>query len=200
MRGFCETGILLFPKMETYEFRGEDYHAYLKKGADKVIQFFKNRNILLDCFTTNEVALIIAPEGVNWVNSSTPEDIFFIKRNCDGMSNIKEGSNLDKFYEEARKKYVLERGLPLEKRFEVALKRDKFVANKQIKSYKLVVTFEHQNNPYYKTESKPNDGRIILKINHSNFVGQAYMSGNAIDIVQILQYNGAARPVHLWEV
>jgi hypothetical protein len=200
MRGFCKSGIMLLPKHETWNNRGVDYQLYLKRSLAKAVEFFGQKGIQLECFTTDEMANILRPEGVEWVASSAPEDVFFIRRNVDGFSTIQDGKEIDDVYADSRKKYPAGRGLEVEDRFSIVEKRDKFSANKYIEKQKFVLTFEHPQNPYYKIKYKEGDGRIIMRVSHTNFLVSCIMSGNPIDLTYIVEYNGSTKPLHMWEV
>lgn len=200
MKGFSKTGIMLLPKLETYRSRDDFYHLNLKKSIAKALAFFKSKDIQLECFTTDELANQLRPEGVEWVNASTPEDIFFIKKNVEGMTHLMSGKDIDYIYEEVRTKYPAGRGLSLEDRFDILLKRDKWSANKYIQEQKLVITFEHSQNAYYKIKTKDGDGRIIFRVNHNNFTISSILSGQPIDVTYLAEYNGATKPLYAWEV
>lgn len=199
MRGFTDKGIMLMPKEETWNSRGIDYQLSLRKSVNAAIAYFKSLGITMHCFTTNDVALKLNPKGVEWVDCSAPEDIFFIKKNVEGFSNIPSGLQIDEIYDETRKKIPVGKGLSIEERFEIVEKRDKMSANNYIAEQKLVVTFEHPQNSYYKVAGKADDGRIIFKVSHINFLVTCVLSGNPIDAPTITGYNGATRPIYMWE-
>jgi hypothetical protein len=199
MKGFCKTGLLLLPKVESFS-DDDSYLVHLNSVCNKLVRFFKTMNIQLEAFTTNDATSLIDIEGISWVSSAcVPEDVFFIRKKCD-MPDIPDGKELSSLYEQAREKYPIKRGLSDEERFDIVVKRDKYCANKYIADNKLIITLERDNNRYYKTQSEKNDGKIIVFVNPKNFMVKTFMSGNQMDPVKLLGYAGARRQIFNWEV
>ena len=201
MKGFTKKGILILPKDETINRFDAGYTLMLKRSVLNLIKFFKGIDIELSCFTTDEVATKFKLEGIGWINSSAPEDLRFIQNNCEGMAELPEGENASEdLYAKARKKYAVKRGMDLDTRFEIAVKRDQMTAAQIIKESKLVITLENKNNSYFRTDSRPADQRVVIRVNYTNFIATGQLSGNPIDIISLLQDKRTAKPVNTWEV
>lgn len=201
MRGFCHTGILLFPKVESYEFRNESYHLCMRKSLKAIIDYFQSVDITLAAFTSDEVAILANPANMYWIQALPPEDAFFVKNNCDNMGKtFTDVEEHPAIYAEAKKKFPIARGLSREQRFEIVLKRNNFITKKIIEQSRLIVHFVTHNNVAYKINPKVGDNKIIININNGDFLMKCYLNGAEVDAIPLLGLPYANRPLMTWEV
>ncbi|MDR1523271.1 MAG: hypothetical protein LBS29_04905 [Endomicrobium sp.] len=201
MYGYADDGLLLLPKVESYEHRSETYHLDLRKAVNNLLSFCEIRKIQLKCFVTDEVAVLLNPKGVEWILTVPKEDYFFIRTNCDNMG--KEYPNLISYndlYTLARKKFPVEEKLNREQRFDVVLQREHFVTKKIIEKFKFVINIFTPNNAAYSVEPKEGDDKIILHVHNGNFIINGYINGYSTDIIDLLDLVYANRPLHTWKV
>lgn len=202
MEGFTDNCLVLFPKPESYENRVDLYHIQLKRSIENLLKYLSKCKIQPQCFTTDEVALIVNPKDVEWLQTlSDPDNFFMITHNVSMEAlKYKQVTKLPDLYAKVNKDVPLERGLTEEQRFEVIVKRESRITKSIIKDSKLVILFEQPNNPSYKVVSKEGDGRICIFINNKTFTPKCFISGMEVDPNDILGFQGANRPVYQWEV
>lgn len=58
--------VIIFPKLETYEFKHSDYKFHMREQARRRVQYYVDNEILsLYCFAEDELAVKLLPEVVN---------------------------------------------------------------------------------------------------------------------------------------
>lgn len=199
MRGFTREALLLFPKLESYEYRSEIYKLQMKRATKVICDYLVKQDIEPRCFATDEVGPGLVPDSCRLIQTLSVGDLFWAQKNCKDIYPVRDGVMYDDLYAKALTKFPMKPGLSVEQRFEDVLKREEFVCKALIKEYKLIVFFRQGNNPSYKLTSKPNDAKIIMFIDNSNFRAKCYMGGIEMDNLNILGFNSANRPVFEWE-
>lgn len=203
MYGFTQEALILLPKPDSYYGKDEYWKLRLRESLSKAIAFINKIVGAKACaFTSDEVAvdLLSGLKNVEWWNALPPEDCNFARRNCEGLRGMPEGLDFDEEYDMARTKYPIKGNLEIESRFEIAVKREKLVANHLIKKCKLVITFENQNNAAFKVEKNTSANRAVFIVNHLNFIVTAYFAGEPIDNVGFIGQHWATAPMNSWEV
>lgn len=202
MKGFADNCLVLFPKPESYEYRSDMYHLNLKRSLENLLKYLESCDIKPQCFTTDEVALLVNPRDVEWLQTLSDPDNFFMMTHNVAMEALKfkQVTKLTDLYSKINKSVQLERGLTEEQRFEVIVKREARITKELITEAKIVIIFEQPNNSSYKVVSKDGDGRICIYINNKTFIPKCFISGIQADPNDLLGFSGANRPVYQWEV
>lgn len=198
MKGFSSNCIIIAPKIESCENRTTSYWSTLRDSCLALQDFLRECEIQSMAFVTDEVARQIAADDTLWLNPCTPEDTFFVQRNCEGMSNLGNSRNLDRYYPSARNAFKVKRGMSIEDRFAVIVKREKQVAKTLIAESRLVATFCTPSNSYYKVASVKGDKRLILRINPINFLVECEMSGAPVPANYIITERPVSKPLYEW--
>lgn len=195
LEGFCDKAVLIMPD-ETYLTNiSLETETYLLKACNNLIKFCKNNNIKVECLATNK---LIDLEGVTWVNPLATEDKVFMERMYK-MLVFDNAEDIDtKYTTAACKKYETKRGLSKEERTGIIIKREKFAINNYLKDVQMVIDMQRLSTKVYKIDSVQDDCRLILKVDPGNFCPTIYMSGQRMDINNVLGH-GYSNPVRLWE-
>lgn len=201
MRGFCHKGVILFPKVESYEYKEDLYKINLAKAVKAIIQYLKEKDIAVGALTTDETAILVNPADVYWMQTLPDEDAFFVKNNCENMGlNFTQLEKYEDLYKDARLQLPVARGLSPEQRFEIVNKRNDMITKKLLEDAKLIVHFTVPNFSAYKVKPKEMDGKIFLVVNSNNFMLKCYLNGHETDSIPLLEVPYANRPLHQWEV
>jgi len=198
MRGFTDKALILFPKAESMT----DYTLAHKYKFDKCVQnivaLLKENGITPCCLSNDEVAVTynVAEE---WWSTDTPEDRFFYAHNCEGVCvppmQITEDEEL---ITAARKAYRIPKDLEdIQKRFDLALKRTKYIEKKLIRDCKLIFYFKVHGNPSYTVSSLEEDGRIIAYITPATLTCKTFLSSREVSNTDMFG-DTANKPVYEW--
>lgn len=201
MQGFTDKALIICPKIATYDSRNLDYQIKLLDSIKSLIRYFKSRGIQPYCIYTDELSHEL-PIDVKWASPVNRGDAFFIKNNVDGFDSTKEPEFFatDKI-DTIANKFKVERGMSVEDRFEILLKREVRGVKVLMEEFKIIAAFHHPNNPSFKMiQSEENDGRLIITVDHVAFLAEAMMSGMQIEITSITQLESAKQPLYNWEV
>jgi hypothetical protein len=200
MRGFTDSGLLLFPKIEAYRNNADSYYINLRTSVNKLIAYFSEHGIELYTFTTDDVAVLTDMNGNKWLNPLIKEDVFFVKNNCKnmgiGFDNCIEYPDV---LEDVKKSVPVKRGQSVEDRFEDVVKRLRIALGLIIPRFKLVIHICNGTQAAYKVHSKDGDGKCLLNVHNGKFTISAFMNGNTEDPTSLLDKPDANRPVFLWE-
>lgn len=201
MQGFCEKGILILPEINTVNGSDKRVAKLILLGLSNIIEYFDKIGIKLECPSIMDVAPSITDERIQWLNTLTPEDMFYAEEAFDRKRRVNEVDVDESYYITARTKFKAEKGMSAEDRLELIDKREKLITNNYIEDSTLVIMFEKERLSRYKVKSKEEDGRIVLNVNPSTLVMSARMSGESIPIEQLLDELSCARlPVSDWGV
>lgn len=201
MQGFCESGILILPEINTVNGEDKQYASLLFKGLENVVKYFANIGIQLECPSIMEFAPSVQIDGIQWINTLTPEDTFFAEEAFKRKRRPNEKDIDDFYYVKARTKFPAQKGLSGDDRVELIDKREKFITNSYIEDKELVLLFENPRLSRYKVKSKEDDGRIVITVNPNTFVMSAKMSSEDVLIEELLEgYKWAKMPVSDWRL
>lgn len=202
MKGFDNKALVLFPKMENYEFKGAAYKYQFKTAVDKLCKYLKSIGMEPHVFYTDDVGREINHKDFKWVSTLSKADRFFVSKYCDGTSGALTTPMIeyDDIYNEVTAKDPGTVDMSVEERFEMVLRHDLKAANKLIPTYKVVCHFLIKGKSKYKVTSKQGDGKIRVNINANNFMPTVYMGGNEENACDLLGVPYANRCLELWEV
>lgn len=201
MVGFTKDAILLLPKEEHYWSKDDGWIRTFDSSVDKMVRFVSRHfEATPRMFTTDSLAVYLSPDGIQWLNASAPEDLYFARRNCEGLDKMPEGNDLpEEIYKKSREKYPVERGMDKQKRFNVVVDREKMNLKTVIQNCKLVISFENQNVSQYKVFKDLKKDRIVFLVNNNNFTVKAYYNGEEIGISDLTGLAWTLNPVYNWE-
>jgi len=202
MEGFAKNAIILLPKEENYWSKDDQWLRSFQLAVENVIKFITlNFHIVPEALTTDALAVYLSPAGVKWINVSAPEDIYFVRRNCDGLDKMPEGRDVEgEYYKEARTKFPIVAKMTREERFSVAAQRERLVFKKVIQECKLVISFENPYVAQYKTYKELKKDRIVLIVSHLNFTVKAYYNGEEIGFSELTNIPWTLNPANTWRV
>jgi len=202
MKNFAKTAVVLLPKDDHYWSKDEMWIRAFDLSLKKMIKFInKNFEVKPDLLTTDSLAVYLSPDDCGWLNVSAPEDLYFARRNCEGLDKMPEGRDLpDEIYKKSRTKFPITRDMEKVKRFGVLVDREKLNLKEYVQNCKLVVTFENQNVAQYKVWKELKKDRIVLIVNSVNFTVKAFYNGEEIGISDLTGLAWTLNPVNTWEV
>jgi hypothetical protein len=90
--------------------------------------------------------------------------------------------------------------MDLSRRVKIIEARERRLARLIARTFSLVISFESNNNHYYDIKTKKLDGRILIEIDMSTMAAKGYFSGEAGNIVTLMNREWAYKEVHRWEV
>lgn len=201
LKGFTESGLVVFPLYSDYIERPSSYRNKLNLAVANIAEYLRYNEISVDYFSTDDVAHEVSVSPDRWAITLNKGDMFFVQNNCDGGTVL--GNNVIEFddvYSRTAEKYPIARGLSVERRFEVTLKRDQMARRIISKRYKLVILVKQQKSPALRFVTKKDSGVIYVEIDNITFLATCWMSDMKMDITEILGIRNANMPVYEWEV
>lgn len=202
MRGFDNKALILFPKLENYEFKSSSYKYDFKRAVNHLCEYLKSIDVEPHVFYTDDIARELCHPDFKWVSTLSKADRFFISKYCDGTSSALNSSMIEfeDIYNEITAKDPGSLDMGVEERFDMVLRHDSKAATKIIPMYKIVVHFVVKGKAKYKVTTKQGDGKVRINVNAGNFLPTVYMSGNEEDACDLLAVPYANRCLDLWEV
>ena len=202
MRGFDNKALILFPKLENYEYKAGMYKYQFKKAVENLCMYLKTIGMEPHVFFTDDVAREINNPDFVWVSTLSRADRFFISKYCVGTSSALNTTMLEfeDIYNEVTAKDPGNVNMSVDERFEMVLRHDAKAATKIIPTYKVVAHFVIKGKSKYKVTAKQGDGKIRISVNANNFLPTVYMSGNEEDACDVLASPYANRCLDGWEV
>lgn len=207
MQGVAKEVLLILPKEETLNKYDELYFIKFRRAVSNLIKYFNSIDTEVFCFSSDDVAIQNKDLGMKFKHSLAPEDRYYLKKAVDGEAFIEDAEDInEEHYIKARKKFPTPKGISLDDRFQIVIKRDKLAGNEYIKTNKVTITMEKKSNAYYKVEPTMQnkriipDKRIIFKIDYTNFFMTATLSGTPIDIRYLLKNDNLLTSVDEWKI
>lgn len=201
MKGFCDYGFILFPRLSVYEAMNDLSIGRLKDGISKVVKYMENEEIELYALSTDESAECFIPNNVNikFINSILPEDMNYLNRHLNCSFNCELSKMVEPFVDEIREKYPTERGMSEDDRIELINKRIDFIQKKIFEKVSLIVNIDRKTNSQYKLKSKEDDEKILIEIDPDSLIPIVKMSGSQMSAEALLG-EGKSFAIINWEV
>lgn len=212
MENFTDRLILIMPKEETTNRFSEFEERRFNRAVENIIRYFDSIGIETYCFSTDDVAIGLKHLGMKFIHSILPEDRFYLDKAVkDETAYIKDAEELpSEIYDAVRKKYPVPRGLSVDDRYDLTVKRDRLSGNIFLKDFRFIITMDNKSNAYYRVESTKKKGdmrnqsngdkRIVVRIDYNTFMCSATLSNVPIDISYIFQDEELLKPVNEWEI
>lgn len=201
IRGFTSHALVIYPLIEDYQGRGSRYCLHLNNAAANLQKYLHNNDVMYDCFITDDVARECAVQPDRWLQTLNAGDMFFVKRNCEGMNgsftNVVEFPDI---WEQVSASYPNERGASVDRRFEKVLKRDSKARREIMKTYRMVVLFKQPKSPAMRITTKAESGILYMEIDNTTFMAKCFMSDMEIDPISLLDIPNGNMPAYEWEV
>lgn len=201
MKGFDTKALLLFPKIESYERRGYQYHHQFKTAVVNLVNYLTSVGIEAHAFYTDDVAREMRDKvDLKFVSTLTTTDKFFTSKYCDGMRDALELKMIEfpDIYNAITAKDPGSLDMSTEARFDMVLRHNAKAVAKIIPTYKIVIHFMIPNNTQYKVTSKPGDGKIRVHVSANTFIPTVYMSGQEENPIDIFGVGYANRGLDMW--
>lgn len=199
MVGFDTKALILMPDYSSVE----EHFGYINKlrvGLNNIVAYLEQEEMEAHGIYTDEVMHDADPAGkVKLFNILPQTDTFFIYKNAVGMKNIAQATQWSQ-REEVGKKYKSTEGLSDVDRFMQISKNEKRIAQLFIKDYALVFNIAFKGHPNYKATSNQADGKIRIYVDGATLTPSAYLSGEPVDIIDIIGRSWANLPIHEWRV
>lgn len=201
LQGFDNKALVIYPLADDYYSKGLQYENHIRISALNVQKYLKLNNVYYDCFVTDDIAREIRVSPDRWVATLNQGDMFFVKNNCEDMfvdfANVVTNADVIKSTQD---KYPNERGLGVERRFELVLKRDSMARREILKTYKIVILFKQPKSPAMRFVAKPGSGIMYIEIDNSSFLAKCFMSDTLMDTTELLGIKNGYMPAYEWEV
>lgn len=202
MKGFTDKALIVFPKMEAYEFKSDEYKYHVRKAVMNLTAYFKEVGIEPHFFYTDDIARALLIPGITYVSTLNISDRYFVSQNCDGMANAMDKSIIQ--YPDIYAKYSVDdpdlNTLSVQQRFNLVMLHNNKAAVDIAHEYKIIIHFVKSRENQYTFKSKEQDGRILIEINMDKLTPVAYMSGMRVSPIDLFNRPYANRPLHVWEV
>lgn len=193
---YADEALILFPHIDTYENKGEQYEALIRKATANIVTLLNKNRIEPMAFMSDEVANYVNPVGITWLQTMTNGDKKYILKNCIGIADRLGAKTYPALYKEALIKYPVK---PNEVDvFTSISKRTQFVEKSIIKSSKIIFNIFTSGRAAYNVKPKANTGRILVNISNSTFIPATFMGDMEINAVELLGFDGACHPVTEW--
>lgn len=207
MQGVAKEVLLVLPKEEALNKYDELYFIKFRKAVGNVIKYFNSIGTEVFCFSSDDIAVQNKELGMKFKHSLSPEDRYYLSKDLGEEVFVKDAEDIEEeYYIKARKKYPIPKGISLDDRYMLALKKSKLAGNEYIANNKVTITMEKKSNAFYKVEPTMKnkriipDKRIIFKIDYENFIMTATLSGTPIDIRYLLKNDNLLTSVDEWKI
>lgn len=201
LSGFTREALFVYPTFADYEDRSSSYKNKLMKTADNIKKYLNSNGIEMHCFSSDDVAHEIHVSPDKWVVTLNRGDMFFVQSNCEGGSVMSDNAvTFDDVYQKTADKYPISRGMTVERRFEVVLKRDSLARRLIAGEYKLLILVKQPKSPAIRYTVKKDSGVVYMEVDGVSFMAKCWMSNMVMDVTQILGVQNAFMPVYEWEV
>ena len=201
IQGFTAHALVIYPFIADYRGRGSRYFMHMNAAATNLQKYLRKNNISYDCYITDDVARECTVQPDRWLQTLNPGDMFFVKRNCEGMDG--SFTNTVEFadtWESVGQAYPNERGVSIDRRFELVLKRDTKARREIMKTYQMVILFKQPKSPAMRITTKAGSGVLYVEIDNTTFITKCYMSDMEVDPISILGIPNGNMPAYEWEV
>lgn len=199
MRGFTDKALILLPKTESWELKGDNYIYNFKQAINNILTYCHKFGMQPYCLSSDETANRLDLKNVLYDMSSTYGDKFFLESKC-GYRAVDTVCDHPELYKKAIKRYPVTEDASDEEYLIALMKRDKYITKRIIDEYKFVVFFNTPNNPSFSVKSREEDERIVIIVNSNNFTCKCYISGNEIPSDDLLQEQTCNRPLCDWSI
>jgi hypothetical protein len=209
VEGFTSTGIVILPPRVSYLNLFQADRERFNDALHLLPRVFEsNYGIKLFYFNTNVIYGLPMPESmqsifclcrgdINYLNSIVKDDQFYELICDDSDQFIQDG------YEDLRskvqKQHPIKSSISVNQRVKVIETREctlaRFIAHK----FALVISFESYENQRYGIKTNKMDGRILIEIELPKLIAKGYHSGEAINIVSLMNRSWAYKRVNQWE-
>lgn len=202
MRGFDDKALLLFPDIDYLDKKPASYLSKFAQAKLNLCKYLASVDIVPHVFYTDDVARAYRDGSFKFVSTLGRSDRFFISKHCNGCTDALSLEMIE--YEDIYNEILSKDGdgskLSENDRFTAILQHASKCAAKLIPQYKIVIQFCLPNKSPYRVSSKPNDGKIRIKVDLRTFEPKVYISGNEEDACRILNVPYGNRCLDIWEV
>lgn len=209
MRNFTDKGLIIFPTRARYLNMTASARGCFNETIGRLPHVFEsNYGIKLFYLNTNVIFGVPMPDSmtavfclcrgdINFLNGVVKNDGFF-ELICDDKGQFIP-DEYDNIREKVQKLYPFKRGIALDRRIEIIETRERELARRIAQKFSLIISFETDEHRRYNLTSKKNDGRVIIEIEPSTMTAKGYLSGEAINMVSLMNKDWAYKKVNLWE-
>lgn len=199
MYRYCDDALILCPSYECYENKEESYYRHMKAALANIVSFLKTKDINPCMFTSDEVACRENPKGVTWLQTMTPGDEMFVKKNCAYVSMSHENvRTFPELYQKALTKFPPKPTDMAELMFTDVLKRTNKTERELIKTFKVIFNIQTANNAAYNIKPKDGSSVILVNIKNGSFAPTSYLGGMEINPITLLDYDMGNKPIFDW--
>lgn len=196
---YSDDAIILCPSYECYENKEESYYRNMSAALRNIILFLKSKDITPCMLTSDEVACRENPSGVTWLQTMTPGDVIFTRKNCVSVgiehSNVRQYPEL---YKKALEKYPIKASKNVDILFDGVLKRTSKTEKEIIKDAKVIFNIQTANNASYNIKPKEGSGVILINVKNGSFLPTCYLGDMEINPIDLLDYPMGNRPIYDW--
>lgn len=203
MRGFTDRALILCPSPVSVYGKPDRYKTHLNNALNN-IHLFCEHNLMDVCILcSDQIAVEYVPKPVVTYSTLTKGDLVFMKQHNPAFKKLENRELSDKYNDiikQASVKNPIEKGLIVDQRFSIIVKRESFVSRKIIQDFRLVFNIQPKNSKQYKAKTKDGDTRIVVNIDAFNFVATTEMSGKVMTTSEVIGLQTSNRPVYEWKV
>lgn len=196
MKGFSNKILVIYPKESTISGASEVYRDKMKHilfHLNKLMQ----EDFDMQCYTIYSNVVDNYPiYGAKDIIDFDSADIRFLNKVAGVPVNL-DTSSYQEIKQEAAKKFPIVRGTETKERFGIITKKQKYIGEKIIQSFPVVIDFQRPNAREYK--NVPIKGQFIrLFVNYANFMVTGAIGTMELPIKDIIGQDYATRPLYNW--
>lgn len=196
MKGFSNKILVLLPKEESVAGASYLYRTYLKVITERINEVFE-KEFGMSAYYLRSNALDEYPvRGAKQIYDFCKSDATFLSRVA-GITPMDDASYME-IKEEAKQKFRTERGMADTERFSIIDKRQRYIGNKIVKDFKVVIDFQKNNNKYYTVKPAKGD-KMKIFVDFNTFTLNCYLGEMNIPAKTMLQKEYACLPMYKWE-
>jgi len=210
MDGFTLKGLVILPPNKRYQRLFPADRECFEKTLRLLPQVFEsNYGMKLCFFSSNVIFGLPMPESMESINCLCRGDVNYLNAVvkekgyhalvCDTNAQfIKDEYN--ELREKIQTQFPFKKGISDKQRIEIIEERELNLARHIAQKFKLIVTFENDKSPRYDLRTNKSDGRILIKIDLLTMNAKGFHSGEATNIVSLMNRSWAYRKANRWEV
>ena len=197
MKGFTDKCIILLPQMRYVETRQKTWDSQLITSVNTLCKYFERNGIASEFFANDDTAHAYVPNLENVVGCILPEDVELFSLNSGYVPQI---SVTDPVLENStREKYPAARGLSDEEREQLMGKRIKYLVDRFLRTYQLVVDFSYKTTFRWPTNKFLKSNKLVVFIRPDTFEAIATLNTQPCAIHTVFTNLGSGLPVHMWK-
>lgn len=196
MKGFSDRILVILPKEETVSGASYMYKSYFKTIISKITKVFKQEFDMQTFYLRSNMLDDYPVIGAKQIYDFCPSDSAFLKRVA--FISPVEDNSFSEIKDMAKEKFRHERGMSDIERFAVIDSRQRFIGNKIIQEYRVVIDFQKTNNKYYTVKPVAGD-KMKIFVNFNTFTVTGFIGDINIPVKELFQKDYACMPMYQWE-